>query len=63
MPYLVYQENGVNRIAYYEDAESLGKKYDLVNNRNLKGAGIWALGQDGDHKELWELLRTKFIHE
>lgn len=63
VPYLVYQENGVNRIAYYDDVESLGKKYDLINERNLKGAGIWALGQDGDHKELWELLRTKFIHE
>lgn len=63
VPYLVYQENGVNRIAYYDDTESLGKKYDLVNERNLKGAGIWALGQDGDHKELWDLLRTKFVHE
>jgi spore germination protein YaaH len=63
VPYLVYQEDGVNRIAYYDDVESLGKKYDLVNERNLKGAGIWALGQDGDHKELWDLLRTKFIHE
>ncbi len=63
VPYLVYQENGVNRIAYYDDVESLGKKYDLINQRNLKGVGIWALGQDGNRQELWDLLQTKFIHE
>src|SRR5690606_34883505 len=36
VPYLVYQENGQNRIAYYDDVESLTKKYDLAIERNLK---------------------------
>ena len=31
---------------YYEDVTSIGAKYDLANQSNLRGAGIWALGYD-----------------
>ena len=40
--------------------ESLGLKYDLVNARGLRGAGIWALGYDGTRPELYALLKRKF---
>ena len=26
------------------------------------GAGIWALGQEGDSKEFWQLLKEKFTN-
>jgi spore germination protein YaaH/flagellar hook assembly protein FlgD len=48
------------RQLYYDDIRSLGSKYDLVNARGLRGAGIWALGYDGSRPELNALLRAKF---
>lgn len=37
------------RQTYYDDQAALNDKYDLVNNKNLRGIGIWALGYDGSH--------------
>ena len=45
---------------YYDDASSLGIKYDLINQQNLRGAGIWALGYDSGRTELWGALHTHF---
>ncbi len=49
------------RQVYYDDPESLGAKYDLVNRSNLRGTGIWALGYDGDRPELAATLAAKFL--
>jgi len=49
-----------NRQVWYDDAESLGHKYDLVNDNNLAGIGIWALGYDGSRTELWDKMAEKF---
>ena len=48
------------RETYYDDAESLSAKYDLVNALGLRGAGMWALGYDGTRPELWNALAVKF---
>ena len=45
---------------YYDDANSLGAKYDYVMNNGLSGIGIWALGYDNGHTELWDVIRDKF---
>jgi spore germination protein YaaH len=47
------------RELYYDDATSLMAKYDLVNNSNLQGTGMWALGYDGTSKDLWQALAVK----
>ena len=47
------------RQLYYDSAESLGLKYDLVNQSNLRGAGMWALGYDGGATELWNEIAQK----
>ena len=47
------------REMYYENAQSLSAKYDLVNAHQLKGIGIWALGYDTGHGELWNLIASK----
>ncbi len=52
--------HGSWRELYYENAQSLGAKYDLVNARQLRGIGIWALGYDTGHQELWNEIATKF---
>ena len=49
------------RQLYYDDAQALGLKYDLINGYNLRGAAIWALGYDGTRTELYAMLKSKFI--
>jgi spore germination protein YaaH len=48
------------RQLYYDDVQSYGLKFDLVNQRNLRGVGIWALGYEGTRTELDHLLKQKF---
>lgn len=49
------------RETYYDDAESLGAKYDMVNRLGMRGMGMWALGYDGTRPELWNVLAEKFL--
>lgn len=51
------------RMVYYDNAESLKLKYDLIKQNNLGGVGIWALGYDGGYTELWDLLYEEFVKE
>ncbi|HEX7225323.1 MAG TPA: glycosyl hydrolase family 18 protein [Candidatus Limnocylindria bacterium] len=46
--------------AYYEDATSLGRKYDLVDGHGLRGVGIWHLLMDVGRHELWNELERNF---
>jgi spore germination protein YaaH len=47
------------RELYYDNVQSLGLKYDLVNQNDLRGAGMWALGYDGGATELWNAIAQK----
>ena len=49
------------RQLYFDDAESLAAKYDLVNQYDIRGAAIWALGYDGSRPELYAVIKDKFI--
>jgi spore germination protein YaaH len=48
------------RELYWDNSQSLGLKYDLVNTHAVRGIGIWALGYDSGRSELWTLLGQKF---
>jgi spore germination protein YaaH len=48
------------RELYWDDAVSLGLKYDLVNNDGLRGVGIWNLNYGGGAPELWNELAGHF---
>jgi spore germination protein YaaH len=48
------------RQVYFDNVRSLGAKYDMVKRKGLRGAGIWALGFEGSHTELYTLLKQKF---
>ena len=48
------------RELYWDDAVSLGKKYDLVNADSLRGVGIWNLNYGGGAPELWAALSSHF---
>lgn len=58
-PYLVYEENSITHIIYYDNSRSLSYKLDFVNQLNLKGIAIWALGYEGDYRELWDIIERK----
>ena len=45
---------------YYENVQSLGVKYNLVNSSGIRGMGIWALGYEKGAPELWGQLNTYF---
>jgi len=45
---------------WYDDAESMEKKYNLALSYGLKGVGIWALGYDNGYTEMWQLLENRF---
>lgn len=59
-PWISYQIDGDSYQIYYDDIQSLGFKYDLVNQTQLAGIAIWALGYEGPHPEMWQLIQDKF---
>jgi spore germination protein YaaH len=48
------------RQLFWDDAVSLGYKYDLVNRDRLRGVGIWTLNYGGGAPELWSALANHF---
>lgn len=48
------------REAYWDDQASLTRKYDLVNQRNLRGTGMFTLDFGGGSPELWNALALEF---
>jgi spore germination protein YaaH/flagellar hook assembly protein FlgD len=69
-PYIVYRRKNCTttygcvtgwRQVYYDDAASMKRRYALVNDYGLRGAGMWALGYDGGHAELYRALSDSFL--
>lgn len=58
-PYLSYIENGETYVIYYENSRSISYKLDYVNQLDLGGVAIWALGYEGDSRELWDVINRK----
>jgi len=59
VPWYRWKDGPWNQV-WYDDDSSLGLKYDLVDSKNLKGIGIWALGYDGARQELWDLINLRY---
>lgn len=59
-PFYKYTSGISQRQCWIDDAYSLGRKYDMVNQRGLGGIGIWALGYDDGLSTYWNLIRDKF---
>ena len=53
-PYLTYQQDGKKYVVYYDDKNSIHYKLELVNQLDLGGIAIWALGYEGGTEELWQ---------
>ena len=59
IPYFNYQTSSWNQY-WFDDAETLSRKYDFAKSNNLLGIGIWALGYDDDYPDLWNVLNDNF---
>lgn len=60
VPYYVYTSNSTAYQCFYDDATSLGMKYDLSNSKGMGGIGIWNLTQGTGKTELWSLIDDSF---
>jgi spore germination protein YaaH len=58
-PYLSYVEDGEIFVVYYENSRSLSYKLDYVNQLDLGGISIWALGYEDSSRELWDIINRK----
>lgn len=58
-PYLSYVEDGEIYVIYYENSRSLSYKLDYVNQLDLGGIAIWALGYEANSRELWDVVERK----
>lgn len=64
VPWYRYRDGSGTWIqGYYDDPQSLGIKYDLVNARGLAGTGMWTLLMDRGRNDLWRLLASKFVND
>jgi len=61
-PYFAYYGAGWHQ-CFVNDETSLERRYRIVNNRELAGIGIWALGYDNGYTELWELIQQHFTQQ
>jgi len=58
-PYISYIEDGETFVVYYENSRSISYKLDYVNQLDLAGVAIWALGYEGSDRELWDIIQRK----
>ncbi len=58
-PYIVYEDGGQTQFIYYENSRSFSYKLDFVNQVGLGGIAVWALGYEGEHEELWDVVEQK----
>lgn len=59
-PWASYSSSGVERQVWCDDAQSLTSKYQFVNQKNLAGVMIWALGYDGASTGFWGAIQAEF---
>ena len=48
----------LNYLVYFEDEKSLQYKIDYARQLELAGIAIWALGYEGETRDLWEILNN-----
>jgi len=58
--WIAYQNNDYWQQCWYDDSLSLSRKYQFAINNNLSGIGIWALGYDNGHNQLWGAISDQF---
>lgn len=45
--------------AFFENERSLAAKLDLARQAEVAGVGFWALGYEGENRDLWTMIRER----
>lgn len=61
--YFSYQKEGNWYQCWYSSDEQLKQRYQLVKRRDLKGIGIWTLGNDGIYQNYWNAIKDELTTE
>jgi len=56
-PWLCYKEEGELHQIYFENLKSLKLKIQLAQQLHLGGVSFWALGYEGNNKEIWDYIK------
>jgi len=59
-PAYVFNNGTEWRQCFIDDKYSMGRRMDLINQRNLAGMGIWALGNDDGYTDYWDNISEHF---
>lgn len=59
-PAYIFNNGTEWRQCFIDDKYSMGRRMDLINQRNLAGMGIWALGNDDGYTDYWDNIREHF---
>lgn len=59
-PAYIFQVSGAWRQCWIDDAYSMARRFDFVNQRGIGGIGIWALGYDDGYTDFWQAIQDKF---
>lgn len=59
-PYYSFMVASAWRQCFWENSYSMKRRFDIVNQRNLGGIGIWALGYDDGYTTYWNAISDKF---
>ncbi|NMC36526.1 hypothetical protein GYA49_05785 [Candidatus Beckwithbacteria bacterium] len=57
-PWLTYEDDGITKQIYFENDQSIALKLQLVDQMNLAGAAIWALGYEGEDASVWQVVES-----
>ncbi len=52
------ENESINYLVYFENAKSLQYKIDYAQQLELAGIAIWALGYEGETRDLWEVVKS-----
>lgn len=53
-------EGADHDVIWYEGQGSLDRKFQWIKDNDLGGAGLWGLGYDGSHPEIWNTVKAGF---
>lgn len=59
-PYYKFTTGGSLRQCWVDDVYSMDRKFKMVNQRELGGIAIWALGYDNGLTSYWNLIKDNF---
>jgi spore germination protein YaaH len=62
-PWIAFTENGVWNQIYFENDDSIGLKLDLIDQVDLGGGAIWALGYEGENASVWKTIEEWRVKE